>query len=282
MMSNINWENEWNDALADAMMNKCHVGDKGFSSFYDDTAEDYRKGVRADADFYQYIVDSLAFDDILRKGDCVLDIGSGPGTYTLPMAEKATSVTALDPSSGMLELLMRESAAKGLSNIQSVKSTWEDYASEERFDLVFVALSPGIKVPADLMKMERFSTRSCCYINYGEAGGNKKFSDDLWELVTGEKKKNNDFNVTYPFNLLYSKGRKPNVRFFEKRKTLRVPCENIVKGQVKWLSMFTQMDREKEKKIRDYVTVRSKDGYYEHEDILSLVALYWEVPRLPC
>lgn len=278
MMSNINWENEWKDVLADAMMNKCHVGDKGFSSFYDDTAEDYRKGVRADEDFYQYIVDSLAIDGVIRKGDCVLDIGSGPGTYTLPMAEKAISVTALDPSSGMLELLMRESAAKGLSNIRSVKSTWEDYDGEERFDLVFAALSPGVKVPADLMKMERFSTRSCCYINYGEAGGNKKFSDDLWKLVTGENRKNNDFNITYPFNLLYSKGRKPNVRFFEKKKMVRVPCENIVKGQIKWLSMFTQMDGEKEKKIRDYVFTYSKDGYYEHEDILSLVALYWEMP----
>jgi SAM-dependent methyltransferase len=277
-MSNIDWENEWNDVIAGAMMSKCHVGDKGLSSFYDDTAEDYQKGVRADEDFYQYIVDNLVINGVLRKGDSVLDIGSGPGTYTLPIAKKARSVAALDPSDGMLTMLMRESAAKGLSNIRPIKSTWEDYASEERFDLVFAALSPGIKCPDDLMKMERFSTRSCCYINYGEAGGNKKFSDDLWELVTGEKKKNNDFNVTYPFNLLYSKGRKPNVRFFEKKKIVRVPCENIVKGQVKWLSMFTQMDGEKEKKIRDYVITRSKDGYYEHEDILSLVALYWEVP----
>lgn len=277
-MTKIDWDQEWNDILAEAMMSKCQVGGNGFSSFYDDTAEDYTKGVKADEEFYRHIVEYMATVGILRKSDHVLDIGSGPGTYTLPIAGKAESVAALDPSDGMLKILMRETAAKGHSNVRPIKSTWEDYAGEERFDLVFAALSPGIKGPAELMRMERFSARSCCYINYGEAGGDKKLSDDLWELVTGEKKKDNGFNITYPFNLLYSKGRKPNVRFFEKLKTRRVPCEDIVKGNVKWLGMFTQIDHAKEEKIRDYILARSKNGYFEQEDKLSLVALYWDVP----
>ena len=279
MMSKIDWEHEWNDVLEEAMMSKCHVGSDGFSSFYDDTAKDYQKGVLADIDFYQHIVDHLATEGIIRKGDSVLDIGSGPGTYTLPIAEKVGSIAALDPSNGMLELLMRESVARGLSNVKPIKSSWEDYNSEERFDLVFAALSPGIKGPAELMKMERFSTRSCCYINYGAAGGDKELSDDLWKLVTGEKKENNDFNITYPFNLLHSMGRKPNVLFFEKPKKVSMPCDDIADGHIKWLSMFTHMDEAKEKQVRDYITGHSKDGRYEHEDKLTLVALFWNVPR---
>lgn len=279
MTGKIDWEREWNAVRAGSMLSKCRVGDKGFSGYFDNTAEEYLSQVKAHEDFYHSIVDHLADGGFLREGDDVLDIACGPGTYTLSMAEKAKTVAALDPAGGMLAVVMRESAASGLSNVRSIKSTWEDYDDKENFDLVFTALSPGIKGPAELMKMERFSRRSCCYITFGESGSNNKLGDELWELVMGEKKKNNDFNVTYPFNLLHSRGRKPNVRFFEQPATVREPVEEVIKSNVEWLGMFTQMDGAKVEKVRDHVNARSTDGYYERDAKISLVALYWDVPQ---
>jgi len=89
------------------------------------------------------------------------------------------------------------------------------------------------------MKLEQYSKRSCCYIGFGE-GSNNELSDRLWELVIGEsRKKKNGLDVTYPLNLLFSKGRKPNVRFFGKESVVREPCEEVIDSNVKWLGMFT-------------------------------------------
>jgi hypothetical protein len=276
-MSSIDWEREWKDVQSKAMLSKCRVGGRGFSGYFDRIAEDYLKQVLADEPFYGGIVGHLRSEMFFRKGDDVLDVACGPGTYTLHFAEQARSVSALDPAEGMLSVLMREAARRGLSNVLPIRSRWEDHEGDGRYDLVFTALSPGITGPETFMKLERYSRRSCCYIGFGE-GSNNELADSLWELVMGESRKSNGFNVTYPFNLLCSKGRKPNVRFFEKESVVREPREEVIKSNIEWLSMFTPMDEGKEKKVREYVTSRSKDGYYERMARQSLAVLYWDVP----
>jgi SAM-dependent methyltransferase len=277
MMSQIDWELEWKNVQSKAILSKCRVNGHGFSGYFDSVAEDYLKQVRADEKFYRGIVDHLERERFLKDDDDVLDIACGPGTYTLPFAERVKAVAGLDPSEGMLSVLMREAGCRGLSNVREIRSKWEDYTGGERYDLVFTALSPGITGPETFMKMERFSRRSCCYIGFGN-GSNNELSDRLWELVIGEKKNDRGFNVTYPFNLLCSKGRKPNVRFFEKESVEKQPCEEIIKSNVEWLGLFTEMNGEKEKKVREYVMARSTCGYYERKAKQSLVALYWDVP----
>ena len=66
----------------------------------------------------------LRREEIFKPGDSVLDVGSGPGTFSLLLAEQAGKVTALDYSAGMLETLAREAEARGLANIERVRSTW--------------------------------------------------------------------------------------------------------------------------------------------------------------
>ena len=56
----------------------------------------------------------------------VLDIGSGPGTLAIPLARKAKSITALDISPEMLKHLRANAGACGLSNIEYLKSSWQD------------------------------------------------------------------------------------------------------------------------------------------------------------
>lgn len=278
MMSKIDWEQEWKDVQAEAILSKCRKSNGGLDRYFDNVAQDYLEQVRADEEFYRNIVDHLEREGFVRKSDDVLDIACGPGTYTLPLAARVRSVAGLDPSEGMLTAMMREAGRMGLSNVRAIRSKWEDYAGDERFDLVFTALSPGITGPETFMKMEQYSRRSCCYICFGE-GSNNDLSDGLWDLVIGDSRKNRGFNVSYPFNLLCSKGRKPNVRFFEKETPASEPCEDVVKGNVEWLSLFTEMSSEMEKKVREYVMARSRDGFYEHKAKISLAALYWDVPE---
>lgn len=56
----------------------------------------------------------------------VLDVGCGAGTLAVPLAAKVESVTAMDISDKMLELLAQRCAELGISNVKPVLAGWED------------------------------------------------------------------------------------------------------------------------------------------------------------
>lgn len=56
----------------------------------------------------------------------VLDIGCGPGTLTIPLAQKAKNVTALDISTEMLKHLKTNAEKQGLHNIEYMNTPWNE------------------------------------------------------------------------------------------------------------------------------------------------------------
>jgi ubiquinone/menaquinone biosynthesis C-methylase UbiE len=67
----------------------------------------------------------------IEKGNTVLDIGSGNGVITIPLAKKAKSVTAIDISTKMLMLLREKAIKDNISNINCIKRKIEDLKAEE-------------------------------------------------------------------------------------------------------------------------------------------------------
>jgi SAM-dependent methyltransferase len=61
-----------------------------------------------------------------EPGWTVLDVGCGAGTLAVPLARRVRSVTALDFSARMLELLGARCAEEGLRNVVPVLGSWED------------------------------------------------------------------------------------------------------------------------------------------------------------
>jgi ubiquinone/menaquinone biosynthesis C-methylase UbiE len=61
----------------------------------------------------------------LRRGDRCIDMGSGPGYFSLLLAERVGAdgvVYAIDPSTEALAYLAREQAARGVANIRRIQS----------------------------------------------------------------------------------------------------------------------------------------------------------------
>jgi SAM-dependent methyltransferase len=56
----------------------------------------------------------------------VLDVGSATGTLAIPLAKRAKSITALDFSGKMLDLLRKRRDDAGIDNIRTVHGRWED------------------------------------------------------------------------------------------------------------------------------------------------------------
>nr|WP_320193161.1 class I SAM-dependent methyltransferase [uncultured Desulfobacter sp.] len=100
----------------------------------------------------------------LQAGSRVLDVGAGSGNWAVPMVEMGASIVALEPSSGMIEILRQKIDALGLSpdQIRIKQQTWQDVNLEKeglagQFDLVFSSMNPGVCDPTTLEKVMQAS-----------------------------------------------------------------------------------------------------------------------------
>jgi 2-polyprenyl-3-methyl-5-hydroxy-6-metoxy-1,4-benzoquinol methylase len=91
----------------------------------------------------------------------VLDIGAGNGRWTIPLARRAKTVTAIEPDGEMLDLL-RENIKTVPGNIQIIHSSWED-AKVGIHDIVVCAhamySSPDLTL--FVRKMEKHASQTC-------------------------------------------------------------------------------------------------------------------------
>ena len=83
----------------------------------------------------------------------VLDVGAGSGMYTLRLAQEAAQVTAVDISDEMLRLLQEDAAAHGLANIRTVRSDWENFTPDRRYEVVFASMTPALDSEAGKEKL---------------------------------------------------------------------------------------------------------------------------------
>lgn len=82
----------------------------------------------------RHFVDSLLFQDLFPKGAVVLDVGTGPGfpSWPLACARPDLKVTAIDSSGKMLGFLRR----RQLPNLEIVQVRAEEWSQREQFDFV--------------------------------------------------------------------------------------------------------------------------------------------------
>lgn len=76
----------------------------------------YRRGVRT-SDFAKTVIPIILAH--AEGSESFLDIGSGPGTLSIPLAEADKLVTALDPSKNMIDALREEN-----SEIETINAAW--------------------------------------------------------------------------------------------------------------------------------------------------------------
>ncbi|MEW5953636.1 MAG: class I SAM-dependent methyltransferase [Bacillota bacterium] len=227
------------------------------------------------------VFDFLKGGDVLRPGAKVLDIGSGPGNFAIPMARMGAEVTALEPAAEMLRIMEDRLKAEQLDNVTVVQRTWQEVLGKEEwlkggFDLVFASMTPGVQDPENLQKMISASKKYCYYSSFsGQRWG--QAHRDLWQRFFNEDMGCNASDIIYPFGFLYALGYRPKLSFVTIRREEAEQVEEAVESLCTFFLSFLDITPGARRVIEDYVTERSKNDIFKQENKFCHGMMLWRV-----
>ena len=79
-----------------------------------------------------------------EKGETVLDVACGPGSYAIPLALRGCKVVGTDFSSEMLKQLKLQAEKENVPEIECVKSRWLESNFQVQFDTVLCLSGLGV------------------------------------------------------------------------------------------------------------------------------------------
>ena len=206
MQSLINWQ------LLHKRLSKKKRPESEFLLNWDEFAEMYDGMIRLEARFSEQQVACLP----IEASDTVVDIGSGPGRLSVPLAHRAHQVTAVDAFPNMLARCMKNAKNAGVDNIKALLQDWEAEDALEQIGMHDIAIASRSVGLADLKKLNKIARKYAIIIAFANAPSLKQIHFEFLEgMIPNAKrsKKANDrafsYNITY--NMLYDMGAEPNV-----------------------------------------------------------------------
>ncbi len=147
-----------------------------------------------------------------KPGESVLDIGSGPGTLSIPLAEAGHPVTAMDFSQGMLDVMSERITDEG-SDITPVRAAWEDdwaAAGIGEHDIVIASRSTMVAdLSAAIDKLTSYARRRVCMTLV--ANHSPRTDDRLLAAIGRDVDHGYDF--MFALMLLFQKGHAAELRY---------------------------------------------------------------------
>lgn len=133
----------------------------------------------------------------IEKGDTVLDIGSGNGVITIPLAKKARSVTAIDISTRMLNILREKAVAENINNIKCINREIEDLKVEELGPHDVVVASRSFNGIADIQpELEKINEIARKYVYITLWGiNNREFESKIAKLLGRKSYNHPDYTI---------------------------------------------------------------------------------------
>lgn len=169
-----------------------------------DTASDYTRQFVSNMD--------------LAGANSLLDIGCGPGTIALAVADKLERVIGLDYSPAMLEQMRKHASHLGLENVETCLRSWDDDWSDiPQCDIVVASRSSMVPDMARALDKMTRQARLRCYMTHraanpnGDAGASRTVGNGT--RTTGQGYAFPDY--IYIVNILYGMGLNPRLDYIE-------------------------------------------------------------------
>lgn len=119
----------------------------------------------------------------------VLDIGAGPGTHTIPLAQQGCTVTAIEPAMGMLYQLRQQLQRNQIGTVKVIPKRWEDITVGKdismKYDIALASFSLGmIDIQESLQKMQQCAKTLVILWHVGVPTW-EEFYINIWEKLHG-------------------------------------------------------------------------------------------------
>jgi len=188
----------WNTIWKETVLKMPHKDD---SKSWDNIAPKFNQWMEKD-DYPRELVSKIK----IEEGDTVFDIGCGNGAITIPLAKKAKSVTALDSSVKMLDILKEKATAEKLTNIKILNERIEDVKTSEIGPHEVVLASRSLNgipdIQKELEKINEISQKHVYLTLWGE--GNREFENEISKLLRRETHKHPHYTIV--LNILQEMG----------------------------------------------------------------------------
>jgi len=262
------WETSW-DAREAMYVGEAHL------SYWELRAEDFTDGRKAcDWNFGRSVASVLK--GLIPERSTILDVGAGPGSLAIPFALAGHQVTAVEPASKMLEQLQSSFTLAELPRCRVLSVPWQNIdvdGMRQSFDLVIASQLMWMfrDVWSQLKRLEIVSRNICCVV--GGAGADPGgHGTELWHTIMGTRPKPTYSEHPMIFNLLYTKGRKPDVRI------ISYETERSVKSKINQQKLFyakyTRLTPEHESLIESAVEASAEHGLVREYCKASVV--FWK------
>jgi SAM-dependent methyltransferase len=216
---------------------------------------------------------------VMLSGKRVLDIGCGTGTFALPLAHEASSVTGLDISETMLAMFNELVVKYNITNVDAVHASWRDLditaqGFEKTFDIVLTAMSMAVMDKDDLTKMEQCSRQWCVYVGWGH-----KRKNSLMEEVFKE----HGMMLRPPpgtktmFELLSKMNRQPCLDFIETSWDWEGTVDEAVEDIGGHVELEGYGKVPQQKIIREIIGRHAKNNIVRHTTYVEEGVIVWRV-----
>lgn len=262
------WEDRWQSFIDASPLSKRRNPNGGRIKRWNKMAAGFAERTSDKQSAHKRLKSIQWFKDLgaLKPGARVLDIGAGPGNWTLLLAQTAAHVTALEPADAMADILQTRIEAEGMTNITIDRRTWQavDLAKDNwkaAFDLVFASMTPGIDGPANLRKMMA-ACRGYCYLSAFSGSGWQQWYGDLWRAVFNESLEGHSNDIIHPFNLVYAMGYRPSLQFNFWQREMDLPRDKAIEEFCTQVNAYTELTEEIKAKVAAFVDKRCQNGTF--------------------
>ena len=142
----------------------------------------------------------------------LLDVGCGPGTIGLRLADRLERVYGLDFSRTMQDQLLANTAAAGCSNVEALHLAWEDdWAAVPECDLVVASRSTQVADMGAALAKLHAKARRRVYLTH--RAGNRSLLPEVLALLGRRMLPPPDY--IYIVNILHAMGIQPRLDYIE-------------------------------------------------------------------
>lgn len=262
-------EIDWNYAWQRAREGYGRIDD---SSFWDKRAPEFARHVK-ETGYEKRFLEILQPDPSWT----VLDVGCGAGTLAIPLARRIASVTALDFSRVMLELLRRSCVEEGITNITTIHGSWSDDWEQLGVGSHDVAIASRSLVARDLRDaVEKLNRAARKRVVVSSLVGDGPHDRRIYEAVGRTFNTGPDF--IYLYNLLYQMGIFATVDFVTSRDwKVFTSMDDAIAGTSWMLKDVTPGELELLRKYLETVLVPVGNGWrFPQPKVVRWAVISWD------